>query len=62
MTEHDWQFYLREWDDYKGAVGVVGQDLLDELWSCMAPDLEHLAFDQGGKEHLTTEALMLARI
>ena len=62
MSEHDWRFYLSEWEDYKRAVGVTGQDLLDELWSCMAQDLKRLAFDQGGKESLTSEALMLARI
>ena len=62
MTEHDWRFFLSEWQDYKRATGVADQHLLDELWSCMTSDLKRLAFDQGGKETLTTEALMLARI
>ena len=38
------------------------QDILDELWSCMKGDLKRLAFDQGGKDNLTTEILMIARI
>ena len=62
MTEHDWRFFLSEWVDYKRATGISGQHLLDELWSCMAPDVKRLAFDQGGKETLTSEDLMLARI
>ena len=60
--EADWRFYLSEWKDYKRVTGIVGQSVLDELWSCMKGDLKRLAFDQGGKETLTTEDLMLARI
>ena len=62
MTEHDWRFFISELDDYKRATGISGQNALDELWSCMVPDLKRLAFDQGGKELLNTEALMLARL
>ena len=62
MSEHDWRFFLSEWDDYKRATGISGQNMLDELWSCMVPDLKRLAFDQGGKEFLNTEVLMLARL
>ena len=62
MLEHDWQFFLSEWQDYKRATGISGQNMLDELWSCMVPDLKRLAFDQGGKEFLNTEPLMLAHL
>ena len=62
MSEHDWRFFLSEWDDYKRATGISGQNMLDELWSCMVPDLKRLAFDQGGKDLLNTEELMLARL
>jgi hypothetical protein len=61
-AEPDWRFFLSEWEDYKRVTGVTGQPQLDELWSCMAPDLKRLAFDQGGKENLTSEELMLQRI
>ena len=57
-----WRYYVSEWEDYKRATGIKGQDVLDELWSCMTADLKRLAFDQGGKETLNTEALMMARI
>ena len=62
MSEHDWRFFLSEWADYKRATGVSGQNMLDELWSCMVSDLKRLAFDQGGKDLLNTEELMLARL
>ena len=61
-SERDWRFFLDEWEDYKRATAVTGPAVLDELWSCMTSDLKKLAFDQGGKLALTTEALMLARI
>ena len=60
--EADWRFFLSEWEDYKRVTAISGQSVLDELWSCMKGDLKRLAFDQGGKETLTTEPLMLARI
>ena len=62
MSEHDWRFFLSEWDDYKRATGVVDQHMLDELWSCMTPDIRRLAFDQGGKANLNTEEEMLKMI
>ena len=61
-SEADWRFFLSEWKDYKRVTGITGQDILDELWSCMKGDLKRLAFDQGGKDNLTTEILMIARI
>ena len=60
-TKRDWRFFLDEWGSYKKATGFVDPGL-DELWSCMAPDLKHLAFDQGGKGDLTTKKVMLAMI
>ena len=62
MTEHDWRYFRDEWNDYKRVTGVAGQNLLNELWCCMFPDLRRLALDQGGKEALTTKDLMLAQI
>ena len=62
MSEHDWRFFLSEWEDYKRATGVKDQHMLDELWSCMTPDIRRLAFDQGGKTSLDTEAKMVQMI
>ena len=62
MSEHDWRFFLSEWQDYTRATGVTGQYLLDELWSCMSADLRRLAFNQGSKEDLDTETKMMERI
>ena len=61
-SEADWRFFISEWVDYKRVTGITGQSILDELWSCMKGDLKRLAFDQGGKDTLTTEPLMIARI
>ena len=62
MSEHDWRFFESEWADYKSATGIKGSNLLNELWSCMTDDLRRLAFDQGGKESLTNEALMTGQM
>ena len=62
MSEHDWRFFLSEWEDYKRATGVTDQHMLDELWSCMTPDIRRLAFDQGGKASLDTETKMMQMI
>jgi hypothetical protein len=62
MSEHDWRFFESEWEDYKTATGVSGPGRLTELWTCMTDELRRLAFNQGGKSGLSTEALMLARI
>ena len=62
MTEHDFRFFESEWELYKRATKITGQTLVDELWSCMSPELKKLAFDQGDVQTLTTEVLMMARI
>ena len=62
MSEHDWRIFLSEWEDYKRATGVTDQHMLDELWSCMTPDIRRLAFDQGGKASLDTEIKMMQMI
>jgi hypothetical protein len=62
MSEHDWRFFLSEWEDYKRATGVTGQHMLDELWSCMSADMRRLPFDQGGKASLDTEEKMMKMI
>jgi hypothetical protein len=62
MSEHNWRFFVSEWEDYKVATGVTRTSLVTELWSCVNGELRRLALNQGGKTGLTTEALMLARI
>ena len=42
--------------------GLKPPYLSPELCNCMASDLRRLAFNQGSKEDLTTEGLMMARI
>ena len=62
MTEHDFRFFESEWELYKRVTKISGQTLVDELWSCMSPELKKLAFDQGDVQTLNTEDLMMARI
>ena len=62
MTEEQWRFYLDEWGRYKRQTGIKAQELLDELWSCMAEELRQLAFAEGGTVNLTTEDLMMKKI
>ena len=62
MTEENWRFILDEWSRYKRQTGVKGQQLLDELWSCMSEDLRQLAFNEGGSGDLHNETDLLARI
>ena len=62
MTEHEFKFYQSEWSLYTRATKISGQNLVDELWTTMSPDLKKLAFDQGDVETLITEELMMARI
>ena len=61
-SEADWRYFRSEWTDYKSATHIADQALLDELWQCMEGDLKRLAFNQGGKDQLTTEDLMMDRI
>ena len=62
MTEHEFSFFTNQWARYKRATNITGQLLIDELWATMSPDLQQLAFDQGGVDSLITEALMMERI
>lgn len=62
MSEEDWRFFESEWKDYKGATGVSGAELLSELWACMEDDLKRTAFEQGDKDKLTSEDLMMKKV
>ena len=57
MSESDWTFFTHKWDRYSRQSNVSGQQLLDELWACLDPDLERLAF-QDGLQASTAEDLL----
>jgi len=42
MTEHEFKFYQSEWSLYTRATKISGQNLVDELWTTMSPDLKNL--------------------
>ena len=62
MSEESWRFFLDEWSRYKRQTGISGQELLDELWTCMAEELRQIAFAEGGTTNLTTEEAMTIKI
>ena len=31
MSEHDWRFFLSEWQDYKRATRILRQNMLDQM-------------------------------
>ena len=62
MTEHEFKFFSNEWRLYKWATNIVGQTLVDELYSTISPDLCKLVYDQGDIDDLNTEELMTERI
>ena len=62
MSEELWRFFIDEWERYKRQTKIQGQELLDELWSCMSDELRQLAFAEGGVNNLTTEDTMMTRI
>ena len=47
MSESDWTFFLHKWDRYVRQAKLSGQNLLDELWSCLDSEVERLAFNDG---------------
>ena len=62
MLEHEFRFFQDEWASYKKSTGIQGNYLLTELWLTILPDLKQLTFDQGRKDSLITETMMMARI
>ena len=44
LSESEWSFFLSKWSRYVRQSKVTGQQLLDELWTCMDTELEKLAF------------------
>ena len=53
-----WRFFLSEWKDYKRVTGITGQDILDELWSCMKGDLQTMLIHHITKSCVVQVALL----
>ena len=54
MSESDWVFFTHKWSRYQRQSGITGQQIIDELWGCLDPELERLAF-QDGVNHTNQE-------
>ena len=60
FSESDWTFFVHKWKRYSRQTRIMGQQLLDELCSCMDDELEKLAFNEGS--NADTEENLLAKI
>ena len=58
MTESDWVFHEHKWQRFKRQSGISGQQVLDELWATLDPEMERLAFQDGINE-TDPDALLL---
>ena len=47
MSESDWVFYEHKWTRYRRQSGISGQQVIDEIWACLDPEMERLAFQDG---------------
>ena len=46
-TEADWEFFLTKWKIYVSAAGLVGEDLVFQLWNCPSEGLQRQLHDLG---------------
>merc|ERR1711867_120830 len=46
-TEADWEFFLTKWKIYVSAAGLVGEDLVFQLWNCPSESLQRQLHDLG---------------
>ena len=40
ITDSDWNYFCAEWARYKRSIKLAGQDIVDQLWATMSPDLK----------------------
>ena len=46
MSESDWTFFEHKWSIYKRQSGIVGQQIVDEIWACLDADIDRLCMLQ----------------
>ena len=59
ITDSDWNYFCAEWARYKRSVKLAGQDIVDQLWATMSPDLKRQCHDHGASTENTTEDQLL---
>ena len=61
-SEHEWNFFVAEFERYKRTTGISGSTVLDELWHCQNKSLRSLMQAEASVSTLNTEALLLEKI
>ena len=56
-SEHEWKFFVAEFERYKRTTGISGTTVLDELWHCQAKSLRSLMQAEASITSLDTEIL-----
>ena len=46
-SEADWEFFLTKWKIYVSAAGLVGEELVFQLWNCPSETLQRQMHDLG---------------
>ena len=54
-SEHEWKFFVAEFERYKRTTGISGTTVLDELWHCQAKSLRSLMQAEASITNLDTE-------
>ena len=61
-SEHEWKFFVAEFERYKRTTGISGTTVLDELWHCQAKSLRSLMQAEASITSLDTEKSLLEKI
>ena len=59
ISDSDWNYFCAEWARYKRSVKLSGQEIVDQLWATMSPDLKRQCHDHGASTENTTEDQLL---
>ena len=59
ISDSDWNYFCAEWTRYKRSVKLSGQEIVDQLWATMSPDLKRQCHDHGASTENTTEDQLL---
>ena len=61
ISDADWSFFVSQWERYKRSTKIMGQDAIDQLWSCASEELSRQCHDAGVSKD-TTEKDLLAML
>ena len=59
-SEAEWEFFLTEWKIYASAAGLVGEELVFQLWNCPSTTLKRQLHDLGYRVESSEAELLQA--